>query len=99
MQETTSTLDGITRRTVCTLPAEITPVIEVDRRRIGNGHPGPLTCLLQQAFFACVRGEYGGHADWLIPVWVIQVAPPIVARWSNSARAAGPRAARSRIHR
>ena len=45
--------------------AEITPVIEVDRRRIGNGRPGPLTRQLQQAFFACVRGEDARHADWL----------------------------------
>jgi branched-chain amino acid aminotransferase len=92
--ETTSALDGITRRTVCTLAtelglavrskritrdelycadevfltgtaAEITPVVEVDRRRIGDGHPGAVTRRLQQAFFACARGEDERHADWL----------------------------------
>ena len=36
--------------------AEVTPIIEVDRRRIGNGLPGPLTRRLQERFFACVRG-------------------------------------------
>lgn len=48
--------------------AELTPVIELDRRRIGNGRPGPVTRELQRRFFACVRGEPGnGHPDWLTP--------------------------------
>lgn len=95
--ETTSALDGITRRTVETLAceagltvrakritrdevycadevfltgtaAEITPVIEVDRRRIGTGKPGPVTRLLQQRYFACVRGEDASHAAWLTAI-------------------------------
>ena len=94
--ETTSALDGITRRTVATLAreaglsvrakrltrdevycadevfftgtaAEITPVVEVDARRIGNGQPGPITRRLQQAYFAAVRGEDERHDDWLTP--------------------------------
>lgn len=94
--ETTSALDGITRRTVSTLAreaglsvrakrltrdevycadevfftgtaAEITPVVEVDARRIGNGQPGPITRRLQQAYFAAVRGEDERHDDWLTP--------------------------------
>ncbi|HEX6735394.1 MAG TPA: branched-chain amino acid transaminase [Azonexus sp.] len=92
--ETTSALDGITRRTVATLAAdlglavrskrltrdelycadelfltgtaaELTPVVEVDRRRIGDGRPGAVTRRLQQAFFACVRGEDARYAGWL----------------------------------
>lgn len=95
--ETTSALDGITRRTVETLAreagltvrakritrdevycadevfltgtaAEITPVVEVDRRRIGTGKPGPVTRLLQQRYFACVRGEDPSHAAWLTAI-------------------------------
>ena len=95
--ETTSALDGITRRTVMTLAtdagltvrskritrdelycadevfltgtaAEITPVIEVDRRRIGKGEPGPITRRLQQAYLATVRGEERRYLDWLTPV-------------------------------
>ncbi len=48
--------------------AEVTPIIEVDRRRIGAGRPGPLTKRLQERFFACVRGQDARHADWLTPV-------------------------------
>ena len=94
--ETTSALDGITRRTASTLAreaglsvrakrltrdevycadeafftgtaAEITPVVDVDARRIGNGQPGPITRRLQQAYFAAVRGEDERHDDWLTP--------------------------------
>lgn len=48
--------------------AEVTPIIEVDRRRIGDGRPGPLTRMLQEKFFACVQGKDPAHADWLTPV-------------------------------
>lgn len=94
--ETTSALDGITRRTVMTLAAdagltvrskritrdelycadevfltgtaaEITPVIEVDRRRIGKGEPGPITRRIQQAYLAAVRGETPRYREWLTP--------------------------------
>jgi branched-chain amino acid aminotransferase len=45
--------------------AEITPVRELDGRRIGAGTAGPLTKQLQQAFFSIVRGEDPLHAEWL----------------------------------
>lgn len=48
--------------------AEVTPVREVDGRRVGTGKPGPITTALQQAFFAIVRGEDGSHTEWLTPV-------------------------------
>ncbi len=37
--------------------AEITPIIEYDDRRIGEGRPGSITRMLQERFFAVVRGE------------------------------------------
>lgn len=48
--------------------AEITPVREVDGRRIGNGKPGPITMELQKAFFEIVRGEDQAHEAWLTRV-------------------------------
>jgi branched-chain amino acid aminotransferase len=48
--------------------AELTPVIEIDRRRIGNGKPGPITRSLQNAFFDIVRGLDKTHQAWLTPV-------------------------------
>ena len=37
--------------------AEVTPIRAVDRRTIGGGKRGPLTQLLQQAFFDVVSGR------------------------------------------
>lgn len=48
--------------------AELTPVREIDNRRIGTGQPGPITVDLQKAFFAIVRGEDPTHASWLTRV-------------------------------
>ncbi|MBN8453063.1 branched-chain amino acid transaminase [Accumulibacter sp.] len=48
--------------------AEITPVVEVDRRRVGDGRPGPLTRKLQRRYFDCVHGRDEARATWLSPV-------------------------------
>jgi len=48
--------------------AEITPVREIDDRRIASGQPGPLTRRLQSAFFEAVRGQNPRYAHWLTPV-------------------------------
>lgn len=48
--------------------AELTPVREVDGRRVGTGKPGPITTALQHAFFAIVRGEDRTHTEWLTPI-------------------------------
>ena len=45
--------------------AEVTPIVEVDRRRIGGGVPGPITRALQEKFFACVRGTDTTERGWL----------------------------------
>jgi branched-chain amino acid aminotransferase len=45
--------------------AEVTPVVELDNRRIGNGDRGVITEKLQSAYFDLVNGRYTGHADWL----------------------------------
>lgn len=48
--------------------AELTPVREIDNRRIGSGKPGPITTGLQKSFFSIVRGEDAAHASWLTRV-------------------------------
>ena len=45
--------------------AELTPVREIDNRRIGMGKPGPITVALQKRFFSIVRGEDPSHESWL----------------------------------
>lgn len=48
--------------------AELTPVREIDKRRIGTGKPGPITTGLQKRFFSIVRGEDPSHDSWLTRV-------------------------------
>jgi branched-chain amino acid aminotransferase len=45
--------------------AELTPIREVDDRRVGAGQRGPVTKELQQAFFAATKGDDPRYADWL----------------------------------
>jgi branched-chain amino acid aminotransferase len=52
--------------------AELTPIREVDNRKIGSGKPGPVTKELQAAFFDVVHGRESRHADWLTPVYAKQ---------------------------
>ncbi len=47
--------------------AEVTPVREVDNRRIGKGEPGPVTKRIQETFFRTVRGEESRYREWLFP--------------------------------
>ena len=47
--------------------AEVTPVREVDNRRIGKGEPGPVTKKIQDTFFRAVRGEEPRYREWLFP--------------------------------
>src|SRR5574343_249155 len=45
--------------------AEITPVVSVDARQIGDGRPGPITRQLQSAYFSAVQGEDASTISWL----------------------------------
>ncbi|HEX2261840.1 MAG TPA: branched chain amino acid aminotransferase, partial [Candidatus Binatia bacterium] len=48
--------------------AEVTPIREVDNRKIGNGRPGSVTLDLQQAFFNTTKGKDTKYVRWLTPV-------------------------------
>jgi branched-chain amino acid aminotransferase len=45
--------------------AEITPVREIDLRKIGSGEPGPVTKKVQERFFHAVRESAELHPEWL----------------------------------
>jgi len=49
--------------------AEITPVVEVDNRRVGKGEIGPITKELQDIYFRAVRGMIERYFGWLTPVY------------------------------
>lgn len=54
---------------LCGTGAQISPVIEIDRRRIGTGRPGPVTRQLAQIYFDAVRGKVPAYRGWLTPVY------------------------------
>lgn len=45
--------------------AEVTPVVELDNRSIGEGKPGPVTHRVQQLYFDHVTGRAAAHPEWL----------------------------------
>jgi len=45
--------------------AELTPVREVDGRRVGSGTPGPVTRQLQEAYFDAVKGGEPRYPEWV----------------------------------
>jgi branched-chain amino acid aminotransferase len=45
--------------------AEITPVRDIDHRKIGRGEAGPVTRRLQESFFSIVKGSDSKHDHWL----------------------------------
>jgi branched-chain amino acid aminotransferase len=45
--------------------AEMTPITRIDSRKVGRGHPGPITKMLGDAYYKVVKGENKDFADWL----------------------------------
>lgn len=54
---------------LCGTGAQISPVIEVDRRPIGDGQVGPVVSKLQKLYFDIVRGNSAKYRNWLTPVY------------------------------
>jgi len=54
---------------LCGTGAQISPVVEIDRRQIGLGRPGPVTRQLSDLYFEAVRGRVDAYRDWLTPVY------------------------------
>lgn len=48
--------------------AEVTPIREIDNRKIGNGKRGEITSLIQKTFFDAVRGVNPTFKKWLTEV-------------------------------
>jgi branched-chain amino acid aminotransferase len=53
---------------LCGTGAEVSPVIEIDHRPVGDGAPGMVTRRLQELYFSACKGEDDRYASWLTPV-------------------------------
>jgi branched-chain amino acid aminotransferase len=49
--------------------AHITPVAEIDYRKIGNGEIGEITKKLQEIYARVIRGNHPKYLDWCTPVY------------------------------
>jgi len=49
--------------------AHITPIAEIDHRKIGNGEIGEITKRLQQLYSEVIRGNNPKYLDWCTPVY------------------------------
>jgi branched-chain amino acid aminotransferase len=54
---------------LCGTGAQLSPVVEIDRRPIGNGRPGPISRQLHDIYFGAVRGREPAYRDWLTPIY------------------------------
>ncbi len=54
---------------LCGTAAEVTPVLEIDRRPIGDGQIGPVTHKLQKLFYEVVKGRNPKYASWCRAVY------------------------------
>jgi branched-chain amino acid aminotransferase len=54
---------------LCGTGAQISPVVDIDRRPIGDGRIGPITSKLSRLYFSAVRGDLPKYRDWLTPVY------------------------------
>jgi branched-chain amino acid aminotransferase len=62
-------LYGCEELLLCGTGAQVSPVVEVDRRPVGDGKVGEFTQELQNIYFGAVRGESSKYKDWTIPVY------------------------------
>src|SRR3989339_135806 len=53
----------------CGTGAQISPIVQVEKKKIGNGKPGPITKQLQDIYFKAVRGETPKYKKWCTPVY------------------------------
>ena len=54
---------------LCGTGAQISPVIEIDHRPIGEGQVGPVVARIQKLYFDIVRGRNNKYRHWLTPVY------------------------------
>jgi branched-chain amino acid aminotransferase len=54
---------------LCGTGAQVSPVIEADKRPLGNGRIGPITAKIQALYFDVVKGTQKKYLRWLTPVY------------------------------
>jgi branched-chain amino acid aminotransferase len=53
---------------LCGTGVQVSPVVEVDHRRVGDGAIGPISRLVRERYFDAVRGRLPRYRHWLTPI-------------------------------
>jgi branched-chain amino acid aminotransferase len=53
---------------LCGTGVQVSPVIEVDHRKVGDGAIGPISRLISERYFGAVRGNLPEYRHWLTPI-------------------------------
>jgi branched-chain amino acid aminotransferase len=53
---------------LCGTGVQVSPVIEVDHRKVGSGAIGPISSLIRERYFDAVRGRIPEYGHWLTPI-------------------------------
>ncbi|HEV8516888.1 MAG TPA: branched-chain amino acid transaminase [Candidatus Limnocylindrales bacterium] len=54
---------------LCGTGAQVSPVVSIDHRAIGEGRIGPIGARLRDLYFDAVRGRLPAYAHWLTPIY------------------------------
>jgi len=54
--------------------AQVTPILEVDKRTVGDGQPGELTKKMRERYISVCKGEKPAYQRWLTPVYPASVS-------------------------
>lgn len=53
----------------CGTGAQISPVVSIDNRNLGDGNVGPISKELQKLYFDVVRGKVAKYKNWCMPIY------------------------------
>src|SRR3954451_3547421 len=53
---------------LCGTGVQVSPVVEIDHRKIGSGDVGPVARLIKDRYFDAVRGRLPQYEQWLTPI-------------------------------
>jgi branched-chain amino acid aminotransferase len=53
---------------LCGTGVQVSPVVEVDHRKVGSGTIGPISSIIRERYFDAVRGRLPEYGHWLTPI-------------------------------
>lgn len=53
----------------CGTGAQVSPIVEIDHRKLGDGKVGPIATELQKLYFEVVKGKVDKYKKWCMPIY------------------------------